>query len=241
MKADLVLPEKQAFFVNEPHYPQSTTRNGYHSTMTSPLYKSISIFDDDSTVMTVLTSALSAFEDLSLADPASPSAVQKSRKSCKLRFDLESNKVFPIQHLDDMAETEIQSIWYEQREYEAIRNNILPILRKMRIGENPEESNFTSVRGLEYRTREGALVRRRNKSAGVTAVLRQQAARRRICAPVDPERISKVYRRVTVAGQARAHAFALADEAFIQKDSAEMSRPRCLPLVLLASKSRMVV
>lgn len=137
---------------------------------------------DNSKLMMMATAAVAA------EHAASGIAVTKKRT----RFALANNEIFHIPHINDMSDEEVLGVWYEKVDYDTIKQSIIPIVKRMMKGEAIEETNEMTIRGLEYRTRKGAIRRQHNKVEAITAVLDEQD--RQIELDInDPELISQVY------------------------------------------------
>ena len=146
----------------------------------------------------------------------------------KLRFSLASNQIFPIQHIDDMEEADVLATWYEKKDYDVIKSKIIPVIRKMMKKEDIPETDKETVRGLEYRTRQGALRRQHNKLEAITAVLEEQQRQKNFDDNND-ENLRKAYRSACSHCQDEAHELALKDEGFVKTDLEESRRnPRKL-------------
>ena len=169
--------------------------------------------DDESTVGTV------SISDSSMSSANTTSPVKKRQ----LRFSLESNEVFLVTHIDDMDENEVFETWYEPRDYQAVKARLIPVIRAMMKGQPPPETNKQTIRGLEFRTREGATKREQNKMSARTAVLDEQE-RQRICKKPDDERISQVYIEISAACQEAAQALAAEDEKLLKDEIEEMRK-----------------
>jgi hypothetical protein len=139
------------------------------------------------------------------------------------RFSLESNQIFPVVHIREMDELDIYETWYEKRDYTAIKERIIHVLRKCARGENIAETSKQTFRGLECRTREGTLLRQSLRLGAVTTVMNEQE-RQWEDGVQDDELLAKVYRDVTSHCQAESHALALQDEAALKKDYEKMRR-----------------
>jgi len=92
----------------------------------------------------------------------------------KIRFNLKKNETFEIPHIDDLKKEEIHDVWYQRDDYERMKIQFIPLIRKMMKGEVIEENNQQTVRGLEFRTRDGAIRRQHNKLEGITTVIEEQ-------------------------------------------------------------------
>ena len=156
---------------------------------------------------------------------SSSGSLESSEREIMVRFRLESNEIYPIPHIDEMEDELVRDIWYEKRDYDAIKNKLIPLIRQMMKGEEVEESNKSSVRGLEYRTRQGALRRQHNKLEGSSSVLAEQK-RQLDENQVDDELLAEVYRSASSHCQDSAYALALKDEAFVQKDLDSMRKSK---------------
>lgn len=88
-----------------------------------------------------------------------------------VRFS-ENNQVFPVKHLDEFTEEDIQAVWYDVKEYTEIKNNYKLTLYMMDCNKSLPQDHTS--RGLEYRTQEGAWARYENKRDAYNAVLDEQ-------------------------------------------------------------------
>ena len=79
-------------------------------------------------------------------------------------------------------------------------------------GEEVEETNYQSIRGLEYRTRKGAVRRQHNKLEAISAVLDEQD-RQYNEGLFNEELLAEVYRSCASHCQDEAYILALKDEA----------------------------
>jgi hypothetical protein len=111
---------------------------------------------------------------------SSSTVVNKSNKSKKrgkgpkgVKFVEERNEVYPITHLDDIPEDEVNATWYDGSEYAEIKQSYQLTIFMMEAGEQLNFVEHTS-RGLEYRTQEGAWARYENKRDAYNAVLDEQ-------------------------------------------------------------------
>lgn len=169
------------------------------------------MYDDDLTIMTATTESSLSFTLFPAARPT------------KVKFQLRANKIYPITHIEDMEEDLVRSIWYEKRDYDGIKNKLIPDIRKLMKGEEVPESNRSTARGLEYRTRKGALKRQSNKQEGTSAVMMEQR-RQRDENIRDDELLAEVFRGVSSHCQDSAYALALRDEAFVRNDLDKMRK-----------------
>jgi len=141
----------------------------------------------------------------------SSSIVSKSSVVKRFHFSLSSNEIYNVPHIDDMTEEEVKAIWYEKADYEKIKMGMIPLIRKMMRKEAIEETDRETVRGLEYRTRQGAIRRQHNKLESITAVLDEQDRQLDCDGFINEELLSEVYRQFNAHCQEEAHALALGD------------------------------
>lgn len=140
----------------------------------------------------------------------------------RTRFALSNNEMFEITHINDMSDEEVVGIWYEKHEYDKIKNDIVPIVKRMMKGERIEETNELTIRGLEYRTRKGAIRRQHNKVESITAVLDEQD--RQIEADInDPELLRQAYLEISVPCHREANDLGISDEIAAKEYHNEIS------------------
>jgi hypothetical protein len=147
---------------------------------------------------------------------------QKRKRTIRLR--MEKNEIFPIPHIDDFDQDVIRATWYEKSEYDVMKVGFVATIKKMMRGEHIEENNVSTIRGLEFRTRKGALRRQHNKLSAITAVLDEQD-RQFNGGTFDDERLAEVYRSSGSHCQENAHVMAVKDEETMKEIMAEISEP----------------
>lgn len=139
-------------------------------------------------------------------------SVSTNKKKRKVSF-FAGVKVRNILHINDFSDEEIATCWYRSREYAAMKaqtKSTLIVLLKH--GGSDVDSNEHCARGLEYKTRMGAMQRRTNKMSGWMAVLDLQSAQ--LCKESENTvAISEAYIAVTKQCAALAHSKGLMDEA----------------------------
>ena len=144
-----------------------------------------------------------------LSSPRASPVVTKRR--LRVKISLAFNESFPIANRASMGIEDVRATWYDKSEYNAMKSDIIPILRRVMKNEVVEESDKETTRGLEYRTRKGANLRQENKINGITAVLEEQQ-RQRVAGIKKPELISQAYLDAAAAQcQEAAHNLAIAD------------------------------
>ena len=147
-----------------------------------------------------------------LHDLSDTSSVASKRSITKrFHFSLASNEIYDVPHIDDMTPEEVKAIWYEKADYEKIKMAMVPIIRKMMKKESIPETDRETIRGLEFRTRQGAIRRQHNKLEATTAVLDEQDRQLDTDGQVDDELLAKVYKDFNAHCQIEAHKLALGD------------------------------
>jgi hypothetical protein len=144
----------------------------------------------------------------------SPSKLMNARKR-RTRFSSQPHEVFPIPHIRVLGKDEVRAIWYERADYEAMKQSFIPLVRSMMKGEAVEENNEQSIRGLEYRTRKGAIRRQHNKLEAISAVLDEQD-RQYNAGMMDIELVREVYRNCAAHCQDEAYMLGLKDEITVK-------------------------
>jgi hypothetical protein len=132
-----------------------------------------------------------------------------------------------------LTHEEIESIWYDKAEYEAMKQTMIPLLRAMMRREKIDETSSESetTRGLEYRTRHGALKRQRNKVESITIVLEEQE-HQTMNGYINEEQIRHVYVDHSAHCLITARELGVEDELWVDTFVREYSD---MPLQLLQS------
>jgi hypothetical protein len=100
------------------------------------------------------------------------------------------------------------SSWYCKEEIKEIKDSVKDIVARMVSGEDDEDC----TRGLESRTREGALRKRHNKNDARAAVFFEQEMQQADAGIFDPESIADIYYDYSEHCQASAEMMGLRDE-----------------------------
>jgi hypothetical protein len=167
----------------------------------------------------------STFEEFT--DNASMASIQRSpcqKRKRTIRLRMEKNEIYPIPHIDDFDEDTIKAVWYEKTEYDTMKVGFVATIKKMMRGEPIAENNESTIRGLEFRTRKGALRRQHNKLAAITAVLDEQD-RQFNDGTFDEERLAEIYRSSGSHCQESAQAMGLKDQEVMKDIVAEVPEP----------------
>lgn len=158
----------------------------------------------------------------------------------KFRFSASPNEIFLIPRIDNLTAEEVKATWYERSDYEKMKMAMVPLIRKMMKGETIEETDQETIRGLEFRTRQGAIRRQHNKVEAITAVMDEQDRQIEDLGAIDEYLLSLVYCEINAPRRQAAHELALGDVEPARKhcsDAMELIRrqykdtnePRLLP------------
>ena len=148
------------------------------------------------------------------------SGVARGKK--RFRIKLELNEVFPVPHIDDMSNEDIGMIWYDKSDYDSMKQSFIPIIKRLMRGAKVEESNSETARGLEFRTREGAMKRQQNKVQAVQTVLDEQDRQLEL-GLYDVEKISELYFKVGRPCRELARDLGVKDEEFVKSSISEVT------------------
>lgn len=140
---------------------------------------------------------------------------ERKRKQ-SIGFELKNNQVLPIPHIDDFSKEEVADVWYEREDYEQMKKSLIPVVKRMMKGEKITETNHETARGLEFRTREGAMKRQRNKLDSIAAVLEEQH-RQRIIGFSNDEVLREIYISRTAHCLKEARQLGINDEECLQR------------------------
>jgi hypothetical protein len=141
----------------------------------------------------------------------SPVSSKASIGQKRFRISISSNETFQIPRIDDLTDDEIKATWYERGDYEKMKMAMIPLIRKLMKGDKIEETNKETARGLEFRTRQGAIRRQHNKVEAITAVLDEQDRQMEEIGHLDDELLSAVYCEINEHCRDEAHELALGD------------------------------
>jgi hypothetical protein len=119
--------------------------------------------------------------------------IQPKKKSVRFASDV---KVYPIRHLNDFTNDEMKKMWYNEQEWNNIKQDcfaITSVVSDKTLLLIAQRSGY--FRGLESCTLEGFQRRKRNRSRAVASVLEEQDLQRKrnYDRDVDPNAIAAVY------------------------------------------------
>lgn len=92
----------------------------------------------------------------------------------------ETVSVRPIPHVDNIPADEVAAVWFCKKDFEDMKKSFATTLRLIAYGEFKADDAEHCARGLEFRTRAGALARRENKWNALNAVLDEQDRQREL-------------------------------------------------------------
>jgi hypothetical protein len=158
--------------------------------------------DDDSSTCTETTTTTAE------SHPSPKASRRFNLVRHRLRFS-EFNEVIPA--IYTLEEDEVNKCWYNGRDYITMQNQSRQIVLKMNRGENVEEPNVTTGRGLEKYTRQGRLRSKRRKIIISTCV----------CIG-DFWILANFYQQSASAYKDDAHSFGLKDQLAVQSELEKM-------------------
>jgi hypothetical protein len=110
--------------------------------------------------------------------PAIDTPSTKNVKRRKIRWSAQV-RVQEIRHINNITESERESIWMTAMDYKMIKNIAKTTVLMMMAGEEIDENDEDFCkRGLEFRTRKGSKTRSANKLRARSAVLNEQDLQR---------------------------------------------------------------
>jgi hypothetical protein len=138
---------------------------------------------------------------------------EPERQSSAVIIREESNEVYFIDHISELPDEEIDSVWWGPHEYDEIKAAYRKTLLLMESGEPLEPEEEHSSRGLEFKTQFGALARRTNKNKASNAVMDEQDRQwQEGSADYHDEEISRIYLKHSKKCAAAAAARGLDDQ-----------------------------
>lgn len=143
---------------------------------------------------------------------ATASAAAASAAPKKIKRNVQFYEIVSIRsttHINDMSDEEVANAWFSRREMMTIKRALATEVKYMMCNSNNKdagETETTTTRGLEFRTKDGSALRRSNKLDSIHAVLDEQDLQHMRGINDDPEGLRKVYtshsRRCLAASQA---------------------------------------
>lgn len=119
-------------------------------------------------------------------------------------------------HVNDISLKEARNTWYSSREVAKIKRNCFKVIARMNQGPvcNDDSTEDFCARGLEYRTKKGMQLRRKNKLNALDAVYNEQN-RQWESGVLDVDSLARVYMECSFPCTQNAILLASADERFV--------------------------
>jgi hypothetical protein len=150
-------------------------------------------------------------------------AVGPTRNERKVTFAATAK----VRQFTKVTNDQAKDVWFTNEDFHRMKASFAHTLQRLAVGAltaDDEQGEQHCSRGLEYRTREGARRRLRNKHEGMAAVLHEQD-RQSFEEKRDPEKLAQVYMDVNCKCSFEALALGRRDEADIQEYIAAASEP----------------
>lgn len=153
-----------------------------------------------------------------------------------VRFSESPPQIHPHVHYTEYSGPEFAASWYRKIELLHNMQEIPKTIRMHKEGEQLPEDRLT-FRGLEYKTKHGAMVRRAIREAAMIAVLNEQARQREtdgydgllsILDDADEQQISSVYSKQAKESLVTAQRIGKEDEMESQRMERSSRIPRCI-------------
>lgn len=122
-----------------------------------------------------------------------------------------------VLHLCDYDEDEHRKTWYSRDEIEEIKESIFETVRRIANGGHQEDSKEHCARGLEHRSKSGALQRRKNKLLALQLVLDEQQDQKE-SGINHPETLARVYQEISSQSIIAAQRIGKKDEIEVHGD-----------------------
>ena len=120
-------------------------------------------------------------EGLTIVENVKRTVKPTPKKSERRRVQFkETVAVRPIVHVDNMSEDDISAIWFSKADFDIMKKSFASTVRMLTFGEFSGDNDEHCARGLEFRTRNGALERRENKWNALNATLDEQDRQREL-------------------------------------------------------------
>jgi hypothetical protein len=124
--------------------------------------------------------------------------------------------VHEVPHLKDLPEEELRATWYDQADFEAIKQSMIVTIRLM-MANKPIGSDIDQcTRGLEFRTPAGSKIRKMSKMGAVTAVWNEQVSQWKD-GRNDDEAIAEVYIKHGINSNKAARVVGIQDEQVVKE------------------------
>lgn len=134
-------------------------------------------------------------------EPCSPPVLsseeqQGTKRNNKVSFYESVHCLLVVPSRSEYTRDEVRRLWYVDQEYKTIKNDIMVTLKQMMKTFPASENEQMCYRGLEFRTKEGALLKTLRRENAYDAVLGEQA-RQYLLELNEPSLIATMYSRAT--------------------------------------------
>jgi hypothetical protein len=136
----------------------------------------------------------------------------KSSPKRRVRLDLAATRLHHIVHVNDLTDTEVQSLWYQDHEFRAMKSRILEGASQI---EAIRESDLETARGLEFYARQGGQERELAKRRHRETVLDEWDRQHQEGESVDHDRLARLANALSFSRVQEALYVAADDEDFV--------------------------
>ena len=150
-------------------------------------------------------------------------SISDSKKSKKRVHFGESVTVRCHLHRDDYLIKEYHQTWYTPEEFADMKKDIQTIVRAFVKGGEHALPNGTSFRGLEYKTKQVAKLRKARKMTAWVLVLEEQDRQLDYCKTADEDLIRQAYLKVSEPCQQMAEWLGQQDELALVEEPRQSS------------------
>jgi hypothetical protein len=124
--------------------------------------------------------------------------------------------VHEVPHLKDLPEEELRATWYDQADFEAIKQSMIVTIRLMMANKPIGSDGDQCTRGLEFRTPAGSKIRKMSKMGAVTAVWNEQVSQWKN-GRNDDKAIAEVYIKHGINSNKAARVVGIQDEQVVKE------------------------
>jgi len=156
------------------------------------------------------------------SEPESSSSSHSSCRTAPAKRSVsfaETQRIRQIPALSDMSKRQINNVYYNDEEFEIMKDSCVRVLRKIVFRQYKYDIDGldSEWRGLEKKTREGSDQRKANRDWALLAVLNEQKKQRKHPSLADVEKLAQKYRLASehckeIALQVAAHDASLVDQ-----------------------------
>lgn len=151
-----------------------------------------------------------------IPDSGSQTACRRKRRQRTVRFSRDATQEHTIGQCQNLSVQEINERWYNQEEYEEIRQENHSTVKLLRNGLTDPERVGLCYRGLEHKTMERRRQRSINVIQSLDSVLLEQKRIQLKGSKPDPRAIANSYSAISKQCQNDAHRIGVWDEKNVQ-------------------------